>query len=131
MGGDGHRDSVSRALALALALFAITFDFLQPLVHAAALRDGTADSRRSMLCSASAAGPAQADGRDRKSADSVDHQCCLGLAHAQIGVAAPQAFVLLSSLAAEIDRPQRGDRSVSRGIRDGPNQPRAPPPSFV
>jgi hypothetical protein len=133
MSGGGHHDSPLRAWALALALLAITLDFLQPLVHAAALRDGAPRSLWSALCYSTAA---DADGSSHgrgagQPAASVDHDCCLGLAHAQFAAAAPQAFVRLPPVSTPAERPRFLDHSVNLGIRDGPQQPRAPPSSFA
>jgi hypothetical protein len=71
-----------RSMALATALFAITFNFLQPLVHAALMRDGPPTALWTVFCDASAADPnggsGSVPGQTAKS-----HECCLGLAHAQ------------------------------------------------
>lgn len=118
-----------RAVAFAAALFAITLNFLQPLAHAALLRDG---------------GPMEAariwgvfclpDAEDESGKGSLPdaakiHECCLGLAHAT-AMAGPSALFTVE--------PPVGPPSVVRaaagpagsaGIRDGPLQARAPPPT--
>lgn len=131
MSGGGHPDSPSRAFAFALALLAITLNFLQPLVHAAAMRDGAPRSLWSALCNASTADPDRAGKQDGKSADAVAHECCLGLAHAQIGPLASLTFVALAPAATAVVALRELDHSANLGIRDGPNQPRAPPLSFA
>ena len=110
-----------RAAALAAALFAITLNFLQPLVHAALMRGG-APANWAAMCLPGA----QQDDQQSKSTATV-HDCCLGLAHAP-GLAEPStAFIT-------VDRPSISERSLEAaqtftpvGIRDGPSQPRAPP----
>ena len=46
-----------RASALAVALFAITLNFLQPLAHAAMMRDGMPSTLWTVFCNSSAADP--------------------------------------------------------------------------
>ena len=60
------------------------------------------------------------------------HECCLGLAHAPtLAVPSSSSFVAASLFAVFVDRPPVAvDALAPVGIRDGPNQPRAPP-SFV
>jgi hypothetical protein len=129
--GDSPADSLSRAVAFALALLAITLNFLQPLVHAAAMRNGGPPSLWSAWCNASAADPDQSGKNGGKSARTVDHECCLGLAHAQIAPATSQAVVVLPPVATPVVRLRTLDHSANLGIRDGPHQPRGPPVSFV
>lgn len=133
MSGGGHPDSPSRAIMLALALLAITFDFLQPLVHAAAMRDAAPRSLWSVLCNASAADPDKTGTKkdDGGPVATVDHDCCIGLAHAQTAVAPPLVFVALAPVATALVALRELDHSANLGIRDGPNQPRAPPLSFA
>src|SRR6185437_2674964 len=78
--GRNRSESGWRASAVAVALFAITLNFLQPLAHAALMRDGAPSVLWGTFCSAAAADP----GADGKSTPvPVDtHECCLGLAHA-------------------------------------------------
>ena len=106
-----------RASALAVALFAITLNFLQPLAHAALMRDGPAATLWTVICNASAADPDSADRGSNPAA--VDaHTCCLGLAHAV-------SFVAPTSVSETA--PRAADQPIAVGIRDGPGQPRAPP----
>ena len=74
-------DSGWRTASLAAALFAITLNFLQPLAHAALMRDGgsMASSPWAAMCLPSAG---QDDGQGQAPTASKMHECCLGLAHA-------------------------------------------------
>ena len=100
-----------RAATFAAALFAITLNFLQPLAHAALMRDGgpMAVSLWTSMCTPSAA---QDDAQDSMPA-----------------LAAPSASSVAAPLFTTIvDRPHVAvDALAPVGIRDGPNQPRAPP----
>jgi hypothetical protein len=131
MNGGSQSESPTRALALALALLAITLNFLQPLVHAAMLRDGGPQSIWSAWCNASAADPDQGSKSGKSPAATGDHECCLGLAHAQIAPATAHAFVVLPPVATPVATLHTLDQSASLGIRDGPHQPRAPPLPFA
>ena len=55
-----HREAGWRAAAFATALFAITLNFLQPLAHAALMRDGAPRELWSVFCNSTAAGPTSA-----------------------------------------------------------------------
>jgi len=119
----GKSLSDGRALALALALFAITLNFLQPLVHAAVMRDGAPEAVWKVLCKTEPG--SQQDPLNPLAAG--QHECCLGLAHAA-------AFPMTSAEAAAIERPgttvrplQAAEVAISVGIRDGPHRPRGPP----
>jgi hypothetical protein len=115
-----------RASALAVALFAITLNFLQPLAHAALMRDGPASALWNVTCSASAADPDRSDKGSNPAA--VDaHACCLGLAHAVSFVAPPTAFSIVAPTSVAETAPRTADQPIAVGIRDGPGQPRAPP----
>ena len=116
-----------RAATFAAALFAITLNFLQPLAHAALMRDGgpMAVSLWTSMCTP---GAAQDDAQDSMPAAGKVHECCLGLAHAST-LAVPSASSVAAPLFTTIiDRPHVAvDALAPVGIRDGPNQPRAPP----
>ena len=114
-----------RALALAVALFAVTLNFLQPLVHAALMRDGTPSTLWSVFCSAAP------DTRpDAPLSAEKKHECCLGLAHA-VALAAPVAsFTAVAPLSAAVRPLASRDHLTPVGIRDGPHRPRGPP-AFV
>jgi hypothetical protein len=114
-----------RASALAVALFAITLNFLQPLAHAALVREGAPQTLWAMFCNSTAADPESEKGTPPVKADS--HDCCLGLAHAPLFAAPAAAFVVLPPLAAVAFVPVAIDVPAAVGIRDGPTQPRGPP----
>ncbi len=119
-----------RAAVLAVALFAITLNFLQPLAHAAMLRDGGPQAAARMwgaFCEPSADGD---DAGATGSAAQKLHECCLGLAHAPALVAHAATFLALPRRQAEAALPAADDVARPGRIRDGPNQPRAPPLSF-
>ena len=120
-----------RVASLAAALFAITLNFLQPLAHAALMRDG-GPMAVSLWTSMCAPGAGQDDAQDSMPAAGKMHECCLGLAHAPtLAVPSSSSFVAASLFAVFVDRPPVAvDALAPVGIRDGPNQPRAPP-SFV
>jgi hypothetical protein len=120
-------DTGWRAATLAAALFAITLNFLQPLAHAALMRDGgpMALSLWTSMCAPSAG---QDDAQDSMPAAGKMHECCLGLAHAPTLAAPSVSFVVVQRFATIVDRPLMAvDALTPVGIRDGPNQPRAPP----
>jgi hypothetical protein len=116
-----------RAVAFVAALFAITLNFLQPLAHAALMRDGgpieaarfwgvfclpTADSESGEV-------PAPDAGKI--------HQCCIGLAHATPMVGPSAVFSVEPPLAQPSPVMAAAAPVGTAGIRDGPLQARAPP----
>lgn len=110
-------------MGLAVALFAITANFLQPLAHAAFMRDGAPSALWSVFCS----GTPQETGRDPAPATAEAHECCLGLAHAAT-LAAPSPDFTAVEPVVSAGRPlQPADRLTSVDIRDGPHRPRGPP----
>ncbi len=112
-----------RAAALAVALFAITLNFLQPLAHAALMRGGAPADWAAMCLPSSAQ---QQDDQHPASTGTV-HECCLGLAHAPSLAEPSTAFVAVERLPA-VARPLETAQALTPvGIRDGPSQPRAPP----
>jgi hypothetical protein len=122
-------DSGWRAASLAAALFAITLNFLQPLAHAALMRDGdaTTSSWAAMCLPSALQGAGQDDAQGQAPAAGKMHECCLGLAHAA-AIAEPSfAFTLIEPVAATVHIVVEVDALSPVGIRDGPNQPRAPP----
>jgi Protein of unknown function (DUF2946) len=119
-----------RAASFAAALFAITLNFLQPLVHAALMRDGgpTASSMWMSMCLPESGQDGQ---QGSLPAAGKLHECCLGLAHAPTLAAPSTAFVVVELPVTVADRPLLAvDVLAPVRIRDGPSQPRAPP-SFV
>lgn len=114
-----------RAVAFAAALLAITLNFLQPLVHAALMRDGAPTTLWSVFCKSVPDGREQAPGS--LPASTVDHDCCLGLAHAPALLAPSSVFVLLAPSPPVLAPSLPVDQTGSAGIRDGPHRPRGPP----
>lgn len=117
-----------RAVAFAAALFAITLNFLQPLAHAALMRDAPANWATMCLPSGGLGGEpgGQQDDQHPASAN-TPHECCLGLAHAPSLGEPSTAFVAVDRPATTV-RPLEAAQSLAAvGIRDGPSQPRAPP----
>jgi hypothetical protein len=116
-----------RAASFAAALFAITLNFLQPLAHAAFMRDG-GPMAMSLWASMCAAATGQDDTQDSLPAAGEMHECCLGLAHAPTLAAPSTVFAVVEPLAVTVDRLLVVlDALAPVGIRDGPSQPRGPP----
>jgi DUF2946 family protein len=111
-----------RAAAFAAALFAITLNFLQPLAHAALMRDG-APANWAAMCLPSAE---QGDDQHPVSAGTM-HECCLGLAHAPTLAEPSAAFVAVDRLPESVRPLETAEALTPVGSRDGPSQPRAPP----
>lgn len=127
-------DSGWRTASLAAALFAITLNFLQPLAHAALMRDGgpmsgaqAAAKMWGVFCLPSAG---QDDTQGQAPSAGKSHECCLGLAHAPVLAELSTAFTRLEHVAAAVRFVVATDAILPVGIRDGPSQPRAPP-AFV
>lgn len=117
-----------RAPALAVALFAITLNFLQPLAHAALMRDGAPQALWTMFCSAAAADPESQTGKSGSTPGTIDtHECCLGLAHAAACTPPSSAFIALAPLSVAAAPLPVLEQPTPVGIRDGPAQPRGPP----
>ena len=124
-------DSGLRAAAFAAALFAITLNFLQPLAHAALMRDGgpvDASQAAAKMWGAfclPAAGQGDADAPPPSVGKT--HECCLGLAHTPALAELSTTFTLVEHVAAAVRFVAATDVLSPVGIRDGPSQPRAPP----
>ena len=113
-----------RAASFAAALFAITLNFLQPLVHAALMRDGGPGA--SGLWASMCLPDINPDQQGSTPAGKL-HECCLGLAHAP-GLGEPSTSFVSVERAVAIVQPLDSAQSLTPvGIRDGPSQPRAPP----
>src|SRR4051812_47620659 len=111
---DRRHHSGWRSAAFAAALFAITFNFLQPLAHAALMRDGAPATLWSVFCNA------QQDGRQQTPLAAEKHECCLGLAYAA-AFAAPAMVAAIVEPVAKAARPLRSAELLTAvGIRDGP-----------
>jgi len=117
-------------MALSIALLAVTINFLQPLAHAALMRDAGPDTLWSAFCNASAADP-DSQHNDSKPLAHVDHDCCMGLAHAVPLIEPSKVFTVLERVS-QVDLPQPSlALPTPAGIRDGPSQPRGPPSFLV
>lgn len=115
-----------RSVGLFVALVALTFNLLQPLVHAAAMRDGAAPAFWTAFCKSAAATDSRSDGVPDP-VGGVQHECCLGLAHAATVANPPETFVMLAPLADVARVPLPDKRPITAASRDGPAQPRGPP----
>ena len=115
-----------RAMALAVALFAITLNFLQPIAHAAMMRDGAPSALWTVFCNSTAADPDGKTGQAPMTASA--HECCLGLAHIPAIAAPPVSFVALAPVSTFIAPLVVAEQPIPVGIRDGPTRPRGPPP---
>jgi hypothetical protein len=119
----------ARALALMAALFAVTFNFLQPLAHAASMRDGNAAALWAMFCKSAVADPDNTtDAAPAKPA--TQHECCLGLAHAPSLIAPSATFTAVPPVVTALASMLPAEQRPAAAIRDGPTRPRGPP-SFV
>lgn len=126
-------DSGWRAAAFAAALFAITLNFLQPLAHAALMRDGEpidASGAAATIWGSFCLPAAGQDDADAPLSVGKSHECCLGLAHAPVLADLSGTFTLVEHVAAVVHFVAEVDVLSPVGIRDGPSQPRAPP-AFV
>jgi hypothetical protein len=119
-------DSGWRAMALAAALFAVTLNFLQPLAHAALLRDGSPAAMWTVFCISKA--PGVYSGSESAPAPAAeDHECCLGLPHAQTLIEPLATFLPVVFAASVLPPLQATEQPTPVGIRDGPHRPRGPP----
>jgi hypothetical protein len=118
-----------RAAAFAAALFAITLNFLQPLAHAALMRDGGPMSGSQAAAKMWGVFCLPAAGQDDGQAPAAgkNHECCLGLAHAPALAELSAVFVAVEHVATRVHFVAATDAISPVGIRDGPSQPRAPP----
>ncbi|MDP1749936.1 MAG: DUF2946 domain-containing protein [Reyranella sp.] len=120
-----------RVASLAAALFAITLNFLQPLAHAALMRDGGPEAAAKMWGAFCQTPTSQNDGQDDEQGSAPvagkSHECCLGLAHAPVLAELSTAFILVEPTPTAIRFVPAIDALSPVGIRDGPSQPRAPP----
>ncbi|MBL6616108.1 MAG: DUF2946 family protein [Reyranella sp.] len=117
-----------RAAAWAAALFAITLNFLQPLAHAALMRDGSPSTLWTAMCLPSLPkGDGQQQDDHRPASTAAPHECCLGLAHAPTLAEPSAAFVAIDRPAVTVRPLETAQALTPVSIRDGPSQPRAPP----
>jgi hypothetical protein len=120
-------DSGWRASAFAVALFAITLNFLQPLAHAAMLRDAGPFAAAKMWGAFCLPSAGQDYSQSSAPTEIQNHECCLGLAHAPVLAEPSAAFVRVEPVVTTIRFVAALDAYSPVGIRDGPSQPRAPP----
>jgi hypothetical protein len=124
----GRTEQGWRATVLAVALFAVTLNFLQPLAHAALMRGDMAGSPFAVLCTSEGTElVSQQDSADGPRQAVHSHDCCLGLAHAPSIGEPPQAFLLVEPAAFAVRFVVAADALAPVGIRDGPHRTRAPP----
>jgi hypothetical protein len=116
-----------RSRALTVALFAVTLAVFQPLAHAVMLRMGSFETASALWGSLCQPRGEKSEADHRGSANARVHDCCFGLAHAQ-------AQVLPSGTSIEVEATEAAQpvhtahhHPSTGAIRDGPNQPRAPP----
>jgi hypothetical protein len=127
-------DSSWRATALAVALIAITLNVLQPLAHAALMREGEPGALWTMFCNSAAANPdaRRGDGSMPSPMPAADaHDCCLGLACAPALLEPSVAFLPLPPVQTVHAPPAATDQPSPVGIRDGPHRLRGPPSFLV
>ena len=115
-----------RALALMAALFALTSAMLQPLAHSVMLRAGGPEAAAGLwgaICQ-----PNADDGSNSSipSAAKV-HDCCFGLAHSPVLLGPSVASIFVDPVPASDAVPDHHHHPTTGAIRDGPQQPRAPP----
>lgn len=115
-----------RAFVLAAALFAVTLAILQPLSHAVMLRMGGPEATAGLweaICQTGTEG--RSDQSDRPTAKV--HECCFGLAHAPVLIGLTVAPVLVARASESGPVALHHHHPTTGAIRDGPQQPRAPP----
>ncbi|MGQ3301561.1 DUF2946 family protein [Reyranella sp.] len=116
-----------RSLALTVALFAVTLAVFQPLAHAVMLRMGSFEAAAALWGSLCQPRGDKSEADHRGSANARVHDCCFGLAHAQ-AQALPSGISIDVEIRETAQRIHIAHHHPSTGaIRDGPNQPRAPP----
>lgn len=120
-------DSGWRASAFAVALFAITLNFLQPMAHAAMLRDAGPLAAAKMWGAFCLPSAGQDDPQSSTPAETQNHECCLGLAHAPVLAEPSAVFIRVEPVVTTVRVVAAVDAHSPVGIRDGPTQPRAPP----
>jgi hypothetical protein len=116
-----------RSLALIAALFAVTLAIMQPLVHSVMLRIGGPEAGGGLwatICQPSADG----EPSDRSNSPaSKFHDCCFGLAHAPVLLGPSVASIFVDQVLRSDSVPSKHHHPTTGAIRDGPQQPRAPP----
>ncbi len=116
-----------RSIALTAALFAITLAVFQPLSHAVMLRMGGLEAATALWGALCQPNGDTGEGESQGPANAKVHDCCFGLAHAP-AQALPSGASIEIEVAEAAPRVHTAHHHPSTGaIRDGPNQPRAPP----
>lgn len=116
-----------RSLALTFALFAVTVAVFQPLAHAVMLRMGSAEAASTLWGALCQLRGERGEADSKAPASAQVHDCCFGLAHAP-ALVLPSGHSIDVEAAEAISRIRAAHQYRSTGsIRDGPNQPRAPP----
>jgi len=118
-----------RAAAFAVALFAITLNFFQPLAHAVVMRDGGPEAAARTWGAFCLPSVDQDDGQAPGQSAGKLHECCLGLANVQVLVGPTGSAFLLVETSRPIVFAASDDIRTPVGIRDGPHRPRGPPSS--
>jgi hypothetical protein len=116
-----------RSMALTAALFAITLAILQPLSHAVMLRMGGPEAAAALwgaICQPTAGGEAD---QESGPSNAKVHDCCFGLAHTPVLLGPAVAAVFVAQVPASDRVLSRHHHPTTGAIRDGPQQPRAPP----
>ena len=124
-----RRASPWRTTTFAAALLAVTFNFLQPLIHVVAMRAEVAGMPWSTVCKTAIADADRAT-EDPDSAPlpaTDEHECCLGLASPPFRAAPPTGFVVLPPIQSGRAPALPVEERPAACIRDGPNRSRAPP----
>jgi hypothetical protein len=115
-----------RSLALMVALFALTLAILQPLAHSVMLRAGGPEAAAGLwgaICQSSADGESDRSG----SSAAKIHDCCLGLAHSPVLLGPSVAALFVDPVPTSDAVPAHHRHPTPGAMRDGPQQPRAPP----
>jgi hypothetical protein len=120
-----HPASGWRAMAFATALFAVTLNFIQPLAHAALLHGDLPLALWTVFCTNTAGAGNGSESVPPQAAE--DHECCLGLAHAQTLLAPLAIFLLVVFAGLVLPSLRTTEQPAAVGIRDGPHRPRGPP----
>ncbi len=114
-------------MALTVALFAVTLAIFQPLSHAVMLRMGGLEAATAMWGSLCQPNGGKGETDSKAPATAGVHDCCFGLAHAP-AQALPSGISIELEATETRQRVHAAQHHPSTGaIRDGPNQPRAPP----
>lgn len=114
-----------RTLVLVAALFAVTLAILQPLAHAVMLRTGGPEAAAALWGAICQTTDGETEGSGPSNAKV--HDCCFGLAHAPVLLGPAVAIALVEKVPASNRIPSRHHHPTTGAIRDGPQQPRAPP----